>query len=112
MSGSLAEKAEDEWGAGSKQAGRLHVEAFQDTSDVVGLRQKQLSFGAIPTNLHSEDVPCQTEVLHCKLQPQFPNEFGELCYPVLWVSTFDILHGYRDQGIAMCEGLVQGSVVK
>ena len=34
------------------------------------------------------------------------------CYPVLWVSTFDILHGYRDQGIAMCEGLVQGSGVK
>ena len=58
--------------------GRLHVEAFQDTSDVVGLRQKHLSFGAIPTNLHSEDVPCRTKVLHCKLQVQFPNEFGEL----------------------------------
>ena len=56
----------------------LHVEAFQDTSNVVGLRQEQLSFCAIPTNLHSEDVPCRTEVLHCKLQSQFPNEFGEL----------------------------------
>ena len=27
-------------------------------------------------------------------------------------STFDSLYGYRYQGIAMCEGLVQGSVVK
>ena len=63
---------------GQSRLGRLHVEAFQDTSDVVGLRQKQVSFGAIPTNLHSEDVSCQTKVLHGKLQPQFPNEFGEL----------------------------------
>ena len=63
---------------GRGRLGRLHVEAFQDTSDVVGLRQKQLSFDAILTNLHSEDVPFRTEVLHCKLQLQFPNEFGEL----------------------------------
>ena len=48
---------------GRSRLGRLHVEAFQDTFDVLGLRQKQLSFGASPTNLHSEDVPCRTEVL-------------------------------------------------
>ena len=58
--------------------GRLHVEAFQDTSDVVSLRQEKLSFIAMPTNVHSEYVSCRTEVLHGKLQPQFPNEFGEL----------------------------------
>ena len=32
----------------------------------------------MPTNLHSKYVSCWTEVLHGKLQPQFPNEFGEL----------------------------------
>ena len=63
---------------GRSKLGRLHVEAFQDTSDVVGLRQEELSFSAIPTNLHAKYVSCRTEVLHGKLQPQFPNEFGEL----------------------------------
>ena len=32
----------------------------------------------ILTNLHAENVSCRTEVLHGKLQPHFPNEFGEL----------------------------------
>ena len=63
---------------GRSRLGRLHVEAFQDTSDVVGLRQEKLSFFAMPTNLHSKYVSCRTEVLHGKLQPQFPNELGEL----------------------------------
>ena len=63
---------------GRSGLGRLHVEAFQDTSDVVGFRHEKLSFSAIPTNLHSKYVSCWTEVLHGKLQPQFPNEFGEL----------------------------------
>ena len=63
---------------GRSRLGRLHVEAFQDTSDIVGLRQEKFSFFAMSTNLHSEDVSCQTEVIHGKLQPQFPNEFGEL----------------------------------
>ena len=49
-----------------------------DTSDVVGLRQEQLSLSTIPTNLHSKYVSCRTEVLHGKLQSQFPNEFDEL----------------------------------
>ena len=31
----------------------------------------------IPTNLHSKNVSCRTEVLHGKLQPQLPNEFGK-----------------------------------
>ena len=53
-------KMNGEWGR--SRLGRLHVEAFQDTSDVVGLRQEQLSLSAIPTNLHSKDVPCRTEV--------------------------------------------------
>ena len=68
-------KVNGEWG--QSRFGRLHVEVFQDTSDVVGLRQEKLSFIAMPTNLHSEYVSCRTEVLHGKLQPQFPNEFGE-----------------------------------
>ena len=63
---------------GRSRLGRLHVEVFQDTFDVVGLRQEQLSFHAIPTNLHSKYVSCRTEVLHGKFQPQFPNEFGGL----------------------------------
>ena len=54
---------------GRSRLGRVHVEAFQDTSDVVGLRQEQLFVSAIPTNLHSKDVPCWTEVLRGKLQP-------------------------------------------
>ena len=58
--------------------GRLHVEAFQDTFDVVGLRQEKLSFFGMSINLHSKYVSCQTDILHGKLQPQFPNEFGEL----------------------------------
>ena len=52
---------------GRSRLGRVHVEAFQDMSDVVGLTQEQLSFIAIPTNLHSKDVPGRTEVLHGKL---------------------------------------------
>ena len=63
---------------GRSRLGRLHVEAFQDMADVVGLRQEKLSFIAMPTNLHSKYVSCWTEVLHGKLQPQFPNRFGEL----------------------------------
>ena len=63
---------------GQSRLGRLHVEAFQDTSDVLGLRQEKLSFLAMPTTLHSKYVSCETEVLHGKLQPQFPNELGEL----------------------------------
>ena len=63
---------------GGSRLGRLHVEAFQDTSNVVGLRQEKLSFGAMPTNLHSKYVCCRTEVPHGKFRLQFPNEFGEL----------------------------------
>ena len=63
---------------GRSRLGRLHVEAFQDTPDLVGVRQEQLSISTIPTNLHSKDVQCRTEVLHGKLQPQFPNKYGEL----------------------------------
>ena len=70
--------------------GRLHVEAFQDTSDVVGLRQEKLSFFAMLTNLHSKYVSCRTEVLHGKLQPQFPNEFGEL-YGML-TGEYHVVH--------------------
>ena len=40
--------------------------------------QEMLSFSVMPTNLHSKYVSCRTEVLHGKLQPQFPNEFNEL----------------------------------
>ena len=69
-------KVNGEWGR--SRLGRLHVKVFQDTSDLVGLRQEKLSFIAMPTNLHSEYVSCRTEVLHGKLQPQFPNEFVEL----------------------------------
>ena len=47
---------------GRSRLGRLHVEAFQDTSNVVGLRQKQSSFIAIPTNLHVGDEAISAEV--------------------------------------------------
>ena len=63
---------------GRSRLGRLHVEVFQDTFDVVGLRQEKLSFITMSTNLHSKYESCRTEVIHGKLQPQFPNEFGEL----------------------------------
>ena len=63
---------------GRNRFGRVHVEAFEDTSNVVGLGQKQSSSIVFPTNLNSENVSCRTEVLHDKLQPQFPKEFGEL----------------------------------
>ena len=69
-------KVNGEWGR--SRFGRLHVEALQETSDIVGLRQEELSFSAMPTNLHSKYVSCRTEVLHGKLQLQFPNELGEL----------------------------------
>ena len=60
MSGILTEKAED-GERGRSRFGQLHVEAFQDTSDVVSLRQEKLSFLTIPTNLHSKYVSCRTE---------------------------------------------------
>ena len=63
---------------GRNRFGRVHVEAFEDTSNVVGLGPKQLPSISILSNLHSENVSCRTEVLHDKLQPQFPNEFSEL----------------------------------
>ena len=69
-------KVNGEWGR--SRFGRLHVEAFQDTSDIVGLRLEALLFFAMLTNLHSKYVSGRTKVLHGKLQPQFPNEFDKL----------------------------------
>ena len=80
---------------GRSRLGRLHVEAFQDTSDVVGLRQEKFSFITMLTNLHSKYVSCRTEVLHGKLQPRLLNKFGKLSgmstgeYRVVHVNEHD-----------------------
>ena len=56
----------------------MHVELLQNSSDVIGLRQKQLSRFSIPCDLHPENVVHRTEVLHRKLQLQFSSELGKL----------------------------------
>ena len=76
---------------GRSRFGRLHVEAFQDTFDVVGLRQEKLTFIAKPTNLHTKYVSCRTEVLHGKLQPQFSNEFMVVTYVAYRTRTIRML---------------------
>jgi hypothetical protein len=56
----------------------MHAEALQNSSDVSGLRQMQLSQISIPCDLHPENMMRRTKVLHSELQQHLPSELGKL----------------------------------